>query len=298
MKCRSLFAALRGTVFFRGIDFLSGAAALCAMDWPSSTGTMTGNFGLNDGGMPLLGAVFADEGAVGAADRGELLYLGRKGDSASRLPSPLGAWAAMDHGDGIISVYSRLDGEQLDTLPVQVDKNSPLGMPGVSGWAAKQGFYFFLFDRKERRWINPSMIITPFQDTRPPVIVQVRLRGEAGNEIDPAQTRTISQGRYVVSVAAFDTLTGPLETPLAPFRIVCSVNGREAGALGFETYSAREGALMVHRNGLVPVREVFAPTPGWEIGETPFTRGQATLEVIVQDIAGNSRNVVYRLQVE
>jgi hypothetical protein len=88
------------------------------------------------------------------------------------------------------------------------------------------------------------------------------------------------------------------ESPLAPFRIVCSVNGSEAGMLRFETYSARDGALMVYRNGLVPVRDVFAPKPGWEVGEAQFTRGQATLEIIVQDITGNNRNVVYRLQVE
>jgi hypothetical protein len=289
MKFRFLFAVLLGTVFL---------SALQSMDWPSSTGVMSGSFGMNDGGIPLLGAVFEDDGFVGAADRGELLYIGRKGDNASRLPSPLGAWAALDHGDGIISVYSRLDDEYLNTIPVQVNKNSLLGMPGSSGWTTKKGFYFFLFDRRERRWINPSMIITPFQDTVPPAIIQVRLRNEEGNVLDPAQTRTISQGRYFVSAAAADTLRGPLENLLAPFKMVCSVNGREAGVLSFETYSARDGALMVYRNGLVPVREVFAPYPGWEIGETRLTRGQVTLEIIAQDIAGNSRSVIYRLQVE
>jgi hypothetical protein len=88
------------------------------------------------------------------------------------------------------------------------------------------------------------------------------------------------------------------ESPLAPFRIVCSVNGVETGGLNFETYSARDGSLMVYRNGLIPVEQVYAPCPAYEIGEIRFTRGQAILEVIAQDIAGNSRNAVYRLQVE
>jgi hypothetical protein len=43
---------------------------------------------------------------------------------------------------------------------------------------------------------------------------------------------------------------------------------------------------------------VFAPRPGWEIGEVHFTRGQATLEVIVQDFSGNFRNILYRLQID
>jgi hypothetical protein len=269
-----------------------------AMDWPSASGVMTGNFGMNDDGMPLLGAEFEDEGPVAAADRGELLFFRREESGASRLPSPLGAWAALDHGDGIISVYSRLEDNSSRYLPARIEKGTPVGMPGVSAGAGKKEFYFFLFDRRERRWINPSMIIVPFQDTRPPVITRVRLRDEQGRLIDPAQTRTISQGRYFISVEAADTFVSAGESPLAPFRIVCSVNGREAGALGFETYSARDGVLLVYRNGLVPVRTVFAPNPGWEIGEALFTRGQATLEIIAQDIAGNERNLVYRLQVE
>jgi hypothetical protein len=55
---------------------------------------------------------------------------------------------------------------------------------------------------------------------------------------------------------------------------------------------------MVYRNGLVPVRQIYAPVPAYEAAEVWFSRGQTTLEVIAQDIAGNARNVVYRLMVE
>jgi hypothetical protein len=55
---------------------------------------------------------------------------------------------------------------------------------------------------------------------------------------------------------------------------------------------------MVYRNGLAPVRQIYAPFPAVEVGEAWFTRGQATLEVIVQDVTGNARSVVSRLAVE
>jgi hypothetical protein len=142
------------------------------------------------------------------------------------------------------------------------------------------------------------MIITPFPDTRPPQILSILLKAQDGTLINPSQTRSISQGRYSISVAASDTLLGPGENALAPHRIVCSVNGAEIGSLNFETYSARDGVLMVHRNGLVPVRQVYAPFPAFEVGEVWFTRGQATLEIIAQDIAGNERNALSRLLVE
>ncbi|MDR1863862.1 MAG: hypothetical protein LBQ67_08075, partial [Treponema sp.] len=200
-----------------------------SMDWPSLTGEIINNFGFNDSGKPLLGMAFEEDDPVLAAEQGELLFQGREG-GASRLPSPLGSWLALDHGDGIISIYSRMGGA-LPALPPKTARGGAVGESGNSGWSKTRGFYFSLFDRRERRWINPSIINSPREDTRPPVIASVRLRNSEGRLIDPAQTRTVRQGRYVVSVEAFDALTGPGESRLAPFRIVCMVNGSEVGVL-------------------------------------------------------------------
>jgi hypothetical protein len=218
--------------------------------------------------------------------------------TASRLPSPLGTWVALDHGEGLISIYSRFENKTALDIPNFVEKGFPLGIAGYSGWSGRRGFYFALFDRKERRWVNPSMIITPLSDTRSPIIQSVFLRTAEGRIVDPAQVKSISQGRYTVSVAAVDTRLTPNENPLAPYRIVCIVNGSEIGTLNFETYSARDGVLMVYRNGLVPVKQVYGPAPGFEVGEIWFTRGQAILEIIAQDISGNAQSTLYRLLVE
>jgi hypothetical protein len=287
------------------VPFLFLVSPLISMDWPSPSGLMTKNFGWNDGGLPHLGLSFDDEGDVAAAGDGELLFYRSDGDTASRLPSPLGSWVAMDHGDGIISVYSRFETKPPASMasaasipaaiPNRIERGGFLGESGISGWSSRRGFYFQLFDRKERRWINPSMIVARPENTRPPTILQVRLRDSAGRLFDPSQTRNLSQGRYVVLANA---ITGTPNAPLAPYRIICSLNGSEAGVLGFETYSARNGALMVFRNGLVPVRRVYAPVPGYEIADLLLTRGQITLEIIAQDIDGNTRNVVYRLTIE
>jgi hypothetical protein len=269
---------------------------LGSMDWPSPSGKIISNFGLNDSGKPLLGITFEEDGPVRAAEQGELLFQSWE-EGASRLPSPLGAWLALDHGDGIISMYSRME-NAAPALQPGTARGAAVGNSGDSGWSKTKGFYFSLFDRRERRWINPAIIITPREDTRPPVISLVRLKDEEGRLLDPAQTRTVRQGRYVVFVAAFDTLLGPDDPPLAPFRILCMANGTEVGVLNFETYSVRDGSLMIYKNGLVPAKDIYAPYPAYEIGEVSFTRGQASLEVIAQDISGNTRNAVYRLMVE
>jgi hypothetical protein len=273
-------------------------AFVCAMDWPSEDGVAVDNFGSNQRGTPLLGMVFTSEGVVRAVEEGDILFTHIPGNSASRLPSPLGAWVALDHGDGLISIYSRLTDPGDTQVLENVSQGRVIAMAGKSGWSNRNGFFFSFFDRKERRWINPSMIISPPEDTVPPVINSVELRNADGQSISPAQVRSISQGRYTVVVNAVDAVSPGGPANMAPYRLICSVNGQEIGALNFETFSTRDGVLMAYRNGMVPAKQAYAPYPSYEIGELSLTRGQAAIEIIAQDISGNTRNVVFRLQVE
>jgi hypothetical protein len=59
--------------------------------------------------------------------------------------------------------------------------------------------------------------------------------------------------------------------------------------------SAKNGVLMVNRNGQAPAKRVYANFPSFEIGEVQLNRGQVNLEIIVQDLAGNSRSVLTRI---
>ncbi|MDR1108122.1 MAG: hypothetical protein LBL19_03715 [Spirochaetaceae bacterium] len=273
-------------------------AALYPLDWPAANAPMVRNFGWNDTGYPVLGNVFRTEGPIRTADTGELLFFHAPSNTASSLPSPLGSWIALEHGDGIIGIYSRIEEPWVSTFPDILEKDVVVASAGKSGWTNQAGFYFSLFDRRERRWVNPSSIITPLEDTRPPQIESVTLKNGQNDPIDLSQVRTIRQGRYAIQVAASDTRIGPTEIPLAPYRISCSVNGIEIGVLTFETFSTRDGVLMVYRNGLMPARQVYAANPAFEIGEVEFIRGQVMLTVIAQDISGNVRTNVYRFQAE
>ena len=274
---------------------LSGSLSdsLDAMNWPSETAVLVRNFGSNNRGSPVLGMVFSGGTEVLAAESGEIIFSRSKNDPASRLPSPFGAWTAVDHGDGLISIYSRYADEESPLANTRVERLQPIASSGVSGWSAQNGFYFIVFDRRERRWINPAMLVTPVQDTRPPQILSVDLRNAQGLSM---QSRSLTQGRYTVVVNAaggtLRTQAGSYSQQYAPQRIVCSVNGAEVGSLNFEAVSARDGVLMVYRNGLVPAKQIYADFPAFETAEVFLTRGQATLEVIVQDMAGNSRSYV------
>jgi hypothetical protein len=274
--------------------FLSGSLSdtLDAMSWPSEDAVLIRNFGFNDRGSPVLGMVFNGGTEVLASEKGEVIF-SRNGDDASRLPSPFGAWTAVDHGDGLISIYSRYAGETISVT--QFEKLQPIASTGASGWSVQDGFYFIIFDRRERRWINPAMIITPVQRTNPPQILSVVFRNDQGVS---EQSRNLTQGRYTIVVNAVSPSTNTVQRNfLAPQRIYCSVNGAEAGSLNFESFSAKDGVLMVYRNGLVPARQVYSAPGAFEAAEVFLTRSQANVEIIVQDLSGNSSNAVYRLTI-
>jgi len=284
-----IFAVLTGFISY----------SVNAMSWPSGDANLIYNFGANNNSKPVLGMVFGGGTDVLAAEGGEVIFScvkdAQKGFAASRLPSTLGAWLAIDHGDGLISIYSRYsdDPEQTQLINTHVDKEQTIASSGISGWSSQNGFYFMVFDRRERRWVNPAMIITPRQETRPPQILSVELRNAQGIIV---QSRNLTQGRYAVLVnAAGGSVRTAQGTRYAPHRIVCSVNGAEVGSLNFEAVSARDGVLMVSRNGLVPVKQVYANNAAFEAAEVFLTRGQITLEVIVQDLNGASHSVSNRL---
>ena len=277
---------------------------LSAMNWPSETAVMVRNFGSNDRGRPALGMVFAGDTKIFAAENGEVIFTHNKNDIVSRLPSPLGSWTAIDHGDGLITIYSRYADDAADAQNSQssqggnetvtsahVQKQEQIAVSGISGWSAQNGFYFQVYDRRERSWINPAMIVKPQRETRPLQILSVELMNVQGL---PVRSSSINQGRYTVIVNSNITESGR-GTFFAPQRIVCSINGAEAGSLNFEAFSARDGVLMVFRNGLVPAKQVYSNFPAFEAANVFLSRGQANLEVIVQDINGNSRSYVSRM---
>ncbi|MDR1363995.1 MAG: peptidoglycan DD-metalloendopeptidase family protein [Spirochaetaceae bacterium] len=284
------------------------APAVFAIDWPSKDAVMISNFGASDIGRPALGDTFRAEGTLSAIEKGEIIFSGGATAPAARFTSPLGAMTVLDHGDGIMSIYSRIEAARPAPQNL-VSAGEVIAKAGVSGWSKTNGFYLSIFDRKDRRWVNPSLVIPALPDTRPPVIRSVKLKNSENQMIDLAAVRVVKQGVYTIIVHAED-ITDNVNPPLMPMRIICSVNGVEAGVLAFETFSARDGVLMMFRNGLMPVSQIYAYPPAVEAGVVFFSRGQVTLEIIVQDIAAllsssttqpdgsNSRRAFYRLFIE
>ncbi|MDR3302187.1 MAG: hypothetical protein LBT01_06625 [Spirochaetaceae bacterium] len=288
----------RTIYFFTLFLFLFSSMLMSAMDQPAPDAKILKNFGTNDRGQPVLGESFAAAGNIFAADSGEIFFSVSEGDAAQSFASPLGDWIAVDHGEGLIGIYARGKESEVSEKPKKVGKDTVMARAEKSGWTDSEGFYFSFYDRKERRWINPAMIVGAMLDTIAPAIQSVKLRGENGQTIALESTRVIKQGRYAIEVEAADRSESAANAT-APYRIICSLNGAEVGILALETLSARDGVLMMYRNGLVPASRIYAPYPALEVAsDLWFTRGMLSLDVIVQDYNKNTRNAGYRIFVE
>jgi hypothetical protein len=292
LNVKSIFL-VSGILFF--VLFLSAAFAI---EWPSENGVIFHNFGWNDNGNPSLFHTFESEGIIRAADSGEIIFMNNEENPSSHFPSPLGSWMAIEQGDELIGMYSRFENREDNAFSNIVEQGAILAFSGISGWSEQNGFSFTLYDSKEKRWVNPAMILPVLLDTRPPVIRQVSLIAQDGRTINPSTQRILPQGRYKIVVDAVDTLVNANENLLAPHRITCMVNGVESGVINMETFSGENGNLMAYRKVPAPAAQVYTLHPFYEVGEVQLSRGQAVLEIIVSDVADNSRNAVYRLTIQ
>ncbi len=287
----------RALFLLAGVCFAAGFSA-SAVEWPTAQAELESNFGRNDRGRASVGMVFKGDDAVRACDAGEVVFA-VSGDQGNGFPSPLGDWTAIDHGNGMVSVYGRMQESQRTAFPATlVEKGAVLGRSGASGWSDSVGFYFSIYDRKERRWVNPTMIAPERNDERAPAIRSVSLEGRDGKTMPFPQTRTVRQGSYRVIVDAADSETVKRGGDLAPQRIMCLVNGNEQGSLHLETIRAEDGQLIVYRMEPAPAAQAYRRDGAFDLGEVRLARGRTTIEVIARDAVGNERTLTFGVTVE
>jgi hypothetical protein len=274
---------------------LLSIARLTAFDLPAPDAAALRAFGENDGGRPLLGSTFRAGGRLAPMERGEAVFSRQVRDSASRFTAPLGNMTAVEHADGILGIYARIGSPRPSPAPL-VEADAALADAGVSGWSGTAGFYLAVFDRKERRWVNPSLLLPSEPEAGPPPIRAVMLRGADGRLIDLAAVRTVRRGAYSVLVRLTEASERAGGKAAAVRRIVCTVSGAGAGALDIETFAASDGALTALRGVPVPVSRVYALPPYIEAAEVVLGRGRAALEVASE--AAVPRRTVYNLTVE
>lgn len=279
------------TALFAAAAMAAAPFGPSAMDWPMQPSELAVSFGQNGGGRPASGSDLVGEGPVRAAEAGEVVFVRGPEAGIDGFPSPLGSWVAVDHGNGMLGIYARTEASGERRL---VEKGAPLGPAGSTGWSESRGVHFSLYDRLKRRWVNPSSILTPRPDRRPPVIRTVFLQAKDGRRIDVGTVRSVRQGEYRVLVEAVDF--DDASAAVAPQRMAVSLDGMEKGALHLETLSARDGDLALNEG--IPAKAAYAADGSYDIAEIRLSRGKAVVEITARDAAGNEKAALFSLSVE
>ncbi len=273
---------------------------MTALEWPTDTPAITEAFAQNTGDGPSFGTSFTGPGPIRATSGGEVIYARQRRDTASGLPSGLGAWMAIDHADGLISVYGRLDAATLPAERTMVERGSLLGYPSHTA-PESPIFYFSLIDRTAGRYVNPAILMSRLPDDKQPSIRSIRLVDSESQTLALPTTRSIKQGDYHIFLETYDQM-GEAKAihakQIAPVSVSCLLDGEERFAFDFETLQVENGLVYLETKSKREANDVYEANGEYHLGKLRLTRGKSVLQLIVRDIAGNERNVSYLLNVE
>jgi hypothetical protein len=278
---------------------LAAGGSASAMDWPLAPPRLAATFGTFAKGRVVAGvALAADEGLVRSAEDGELCFSLEEGSRSGILPSPLGSFVVLEHQKGMAAVYSHLAPGSLSTYLMKPKTGDILGKPGSSGWIEGSGAEFQVFDRRAGSWVNPLLVLPPLADDKPPVIRSLALsRGDKSQVLGEA--RSFPQGTYKVSVDVADPADAAWTVgPLAPFGLRLAIDGVEVARSVFDVARGSGGALLFFSLSPLSSRELRTPEGRFSLAERLFTRGRASIEVRVEDAAGNKRSASWSVLVE
>jgi hypothetical protein len=290
---------LRSGALASALAILALGRPAAAMDWPLSPPRLAATFGTFAKGRLIAGiALSAEDGLVHAAEDGELSFAMDENGHRGSLPSPLGSFVVMEHQRGMAAVYSHLAPGSLASATRAAKKGDVLGKAGSSGWIEGSGMLFQVFDRRAASWVNPLLVLPPLADDKPPVIRSLALtRGDRVFVLGEAQS--LPQGTYKVSVEVADPADSSwTAAPLAPYVIRLSIDGVEEEKDIFDVIRGVDGELRLFALSPIPAGELRTKEGRYALGDRLFTRGRASLEVRVEDAAGNRRSASWTVGVE
>jgi hypothetical protein len=144
----------------------------------------------------------------------------------------------------------------------------------------------------------PFSCFPPLADDKPPLIRSLALSRGGTTYILGAASK-LPQGTYVISADVVDPADSSwLVGPFAPYSIRLAVDGVEISRKVFDVARGAKGDLVFFSNGGGVMSELRSPEGRWILAERQFTRGRVSLELRVEDAAGNKRSSTWTISIE
>ncbi len=266
--------------------------AATAFDWPIDGGKFRFGFGTPRGGF-LRGMEFgSDDGLVRAADDGELAFV----SDGLRLPGgyPLSGNSilVLAHVSEMSTIYVGMERGSISSYLKNVRRGDVLGRsPEIK---VGRGTSVYAFDAKQRRYINPLIIMPAQPDSKPPVIKSAALSAD-GAETAMDQSASVRQGSYDLLLDSYDA--SPTGAPSAPYDIRVIIDGSERARVVYDAAWASGGVSSLFGTKSIIEKSYVTNDGRIRFGPYAFARGRVIVAVIVSDYAGNRREQSYSITV-
>ena len=266
--------------------------AAAAFDWPIDGGKFRFGFGTPRGGF-LRGMEFGSgDGLVRAADDGELAFV----YDGPRLPGgyPLSgnSLLVLAHVSDISTIYVGMERGSVSSYLKNVRRGDVLGRSPES--KAGRGTTVYAFDAKERRYINPLIIMPAQPDSKPPVVKSAALSAD-GVETVIDQATSVRQGSYDLLLDTYDV--SPAGAQTAPYDIRVIIDGSERARVVYDAAWASSGASSLFGSRSTSEESFLTDDERIRFGPYALARGRVIVAVIVSDYAGNRREQSYSITV-
>lgn len=303
---------------------------LYSFEWPVKPERVVAGFGEYRSGSFLKGLeIETRDKDVRAIEAGKLIYFAEETPRHNgALPSGIGNSMVVEHERGIRSVYGYLSGipGELNERMLKKDEKLPVsgGQTGKEGRAEDDTrlVYLKILDSELDHAVNPLLSLPSVEDTRDVEIESVALvpagsmdgraaGGTNGSSAESAAANTsaraplrldenssVEAGEYEIHIEAFDSYVLENRTgPLAPFSFRVYINGEEELNIRFEYITAEGLSHTLEGTGGKRASDLYKDKWRYCPGIIRLNPGDALIEVVVSDIAGNETTETYRLSI-
>lgn len=267
--------------------------SLCAFEWPLNSGSIRYGFGSFRDGF-LKGTEFGTANSmVRAVAEGELVFVATGRSLPGGYPIHGGSMLSLAHPAEMVSVYTGMVPDSISRYLVKVKAGDVLGRTPDAG--GRLGARLFTYDGKERRFVNPLMVLPGVRDDMVPVIRSTSLKNDGGVvRID--QTRIIKQGIYDVILEVYDN--SPTGEQSAPFEIAVTLDGSVRARVVYDASWAKDGMPFIFGSAGLEEDAYLLGENRVRFGPYVFPRGRVVLSISVLDFTGNKREQTYSLSVQ
>ncbi|NNM54102.1 MAG: hypothetical protein HKM05_05205 [Spirochaetales bacterium] len=276
---------------------VASLAQLSAYDWPSSDITVRKNFAQRTGNSFEPGLEFETSASnLTAPEKGQVIFsFSPDTGNPQNLPSSLGGFVVVAHSDQLRTLVSGLTPQPWLTS-VHVSSGDPLGSirNGTSGTPTDH--QLMVFDQQLGELVNPLLVFPPIPDERSPVILDVKLVGNAPDSSASLFAHShFSVGYWTLYVDAVDpgnSDSGSSQKGL--YSVSAYLNGNEVFRTALTSLQDKNGQFAIKGTGK-PLRDVIVGDHEWRLGKIFLNQGTNILELVVKDFQGKESGKTFHI---